>query len=58
MGDELMADVKQVSTRISSELHRKVRIKAIETGKSVSEVIREKLTEWVEDPPEETEEEP
>jgi predicted DNA-binding protein len=44
-----MMDVKQVSTRISSDLHRKVRIKAIKTGKTVSEVIREKLEEWVSD---------
>lgn len=48
-----MADIKQVSTRIPSELHRKVRIKAIETGKTISEIIKEKLEEWVEDPPQE-----
>ena len=44
-----MADSKQVVTRISEDLHRKVKIKSAETGKTITEVIKEKLEEWVED---------
>ena len=44
-----MDDRKQVVTRIPDDLHRKVKIKSAETGKTITEVIKEKLEEWVED---------
>ncbi len=44
-----MDDRKQVVTRISDDLHRKVKIKSAETGKTITEVIKEKLEEWVRD---------
>ena len=48
---ETMADRKQVVTRISYDLHRKVKIKSAKTGKTITEVVKEKLEEWVEDDP-------
>ena len=46
-----MDDTKQVVTRISDDLHRKVRIKSAKTGKTITEVIKESLEEWVQDDP-------
>ena len=47
-----MADSKQVVTRISEDLHRKVKIKSAKTGKTITEVVKEQLEQWVEnDPP-------
>ena len=43
-----MADQKQVVTRVPDDLHRKVKIKSAKTGKTITEVVREKLEEWVE----------
>jgi predicted HicB family RNase H-like nuclease len=53
-GRIIMADRKQVVTRIPDDLHRKVKIKSAKTGKTITEVVKEKLEEWVEDdlPPE------
>jgi gas vesicle protein len=48
-GRIIMADRKQVVTRIPGDLHRKVKIKSAETGKTITEVIKESLEEWVED---------
>ena len=50
----IMTDRKQVVTRIPDDLHRKVKIKSAKTGKTITEVVKEKLEEWVEDdlPPE------
>jgi predicted DNA-binding protein len=48
-GGWIMADSKQVVTRIPEDLHRKVKIKSAETGKTITEVVKEKLEEWVED---------
>jgi hypothetical protein len=48
---EKMDDRKQVVTRISHDLHRKVKIKSAETGKTITEVIKERLEEWVQDDP-------
>jgi gas vesicle protein len=50
-GRMIMADRKQVVTRIPGDLHRKVKIKSAETGKTITEVIKERLEEWVEDDP-------
>ena len=46
-----MADRKQVVTRIPDDLHRKVKIKSAKTGKTITEVVKEKLEEWVRDDP-------
>jgi predicted DNA-binding protein len=56
-GREMMADKKQVVTRIPDDLHRKVKIKSAKTGKTITEIIKEGLEEWVEDdlPPEDEE---
>jgi len=43
-----MDEIKQVSTRIPLDLYIKVKIKAARTGKTMTEVIRERLEEWVE----------
>ena len=51
IGGWIMADRKQVVTRISDDLHRKVKIKSAETGKTITEVIKESLEEWVQDDP-------
>jgi len=45
----IMADKKQIVTRVPSDLHRKVKIKSAKTGKTITEVVKEKLEEWVED---------
>jgi len=45
---ENMTEIKQVSTRISLELYRRVKIKAARTGKTMTEIIRKRLEEWVE----------
>ena len=51
-GGWIMADSKQVVTRISEDLHRKVKIKSAKTGKTITEVVKEQLEQWVEnDPP-------
>ena len=46
-----MADKKQVVTRIPDDLHRRVKIKSAKTGKTITEVVKEKLEEWVENDP-------
>ena len=46
-----MADRNQVVTRIPDDLHRKVKIKSARTGKTITEVVKEKLEEWVKDDP-------
>ena len=47
-----MADKKQIVTRVPDDLHRKVKIKSAKTGKTITEVVKEKLEQWVEnDPP-------
>jgi len=45
---ENMTEIKQVSTRIPLDLYRKVKIKAARTGKTMTEIIRKRLEEWVE----------
>jgi hypothetical protein len=47
----MTADRKQVVTRIPGDLHRKVKIKSAKTGKTITEVVRERLEEWVRDDP-------
>ena len=38
---------KQLTIRVSADLHRRVKVKAAEDGVSISEVIRRKLEGWV-----------
>ena len=37
---------RRITVVVSDELHRKARLKSVETGKSMSEVIREALEKW------------
>lgn len=46
-----MADEKQITTRIPLELHRKVKAKAALEDRTITEVIRELLRDWVSEPP-------
>lgn len=41
--------MKQINARVSEELHRAARIKALKTGKSLTQVINELLQDWVEE---------
>lgn len=41
---------KRITVKVSEELHRRVKIKAAMVGKSVSDVLREYLDSWVEEP--------
>ena len=42
-----MPDIKRrITVIVSEELHRKARLKAAETDKPVSEVVREALERW------------
>jgi len=53
-GVTLLVDKKRVNVVLPEELHRKAKVKAALTGKSMAEVMREALEKWVEgDPPEE-----
>jgi predicted HicB family RNase H-like nuclease len=48
---------KRITVRISESLHRKVKAKAALSGKSISDVLREYLEAWVEEPVPEPEKE-
>ncbi len=48
---------KRITVRISESLHRKVKAKAALSGKSISDVLREYLEAWVEEPLSEPEKE-
>ena len=41
---------KRITIKVSDTLHRKVKVKAALLGKSVSDVLREYLETWVEEP--------
>lgn len=42
---------KRIAVKLPDELHRAVKIRAAVTGKTIAEVVREALEEWVgEDP--------
>jgi len=46
-----MADLeKRITIKVSETLHRKVKVKAAMIGKSISDILREYLEEWVEEP--------
>lgn len=36
-----------INIKLPLELHKKARIKSIETGKTMQEVVLEKMAEWV-----------
>ncbi len=40
---------KRITVRVPDSLHRKVKAKSALVGKSVSDVLREYLTQWVEE---------
>ena len=48
---------KRITVKVSENLHRKVKVKAAMMGKSISDVLREYLEEWVEETPSEPNEE-
>jgi len=50
-----MEDKKQLVAWVPEELHRKARVKSAQTGRPISEVIREALRRWVEETPPTTE---
>ena len=39
----------RITLKVSADLHRRTRIKAAETGRFVSDVVREFLEEWTAD---------
>ena len=41
---------KRITVRVPESLHRKIKAKAALSGKSVSDVLREYLETWVEEP--------
>jgi predicted HicB family RNase H-like nuclease len=46
-----MADLeKRITVKVTESLHRKVKVKAAIVGKSISDILREFLEEWVEEP--------
>jgi predicted HicB family RNase H-like nuclease len=49
-----MADMaefeKRITVKVSETLHRKVKVKAAMIGKSISDILREYLEAWVEEP--------
>jgi predicted HicB family RNase H-like nuclease len=42
---------KRITVKVTEGLHRQVKIKAAIVGKSISDILREFLEEWVEEPP-------
>lgn len=46
-----MANTKKVVAQVPIELHKAAKIKAAQTGRPISEVIREALDKWVKDRP-------
>jgi predicted HicB family RNase H-like nuclease len=42
-----MAEPKRIVIKVSDELHRRVREKAIRDGINVSQLVRSWLTEWI-----------
>ena len=44
-----MATRKQVVVRVPDVLHRKLKVKAAEEGRTITEIVRGMLEEWVED---------
>lgn len=42
---------KRITVRVPESLHRKVKARAALEGKSVSDVLRDYLKEWVKDDP-------
>lgn len=46
-----MADLeKRITVKVSEDLHRKVKVKAAMVGKSISDILREYLETWLEEP--------
>jgi predicted HicB family RNase H-like nuclease len=47
--------MKQINVRIPDELHRAVKMKAASQGRSMAEIIKEFLEQWVKDDADDTE---
>ena len=41
---------KRITVKVTEALHRKVKVKAAMVGKSISDILREYLEAWVEEP--------
>jgi predicted HicB family RNase H-like nuclease len=41
---------KRITVKVTETLHRKVKVKAAMVGKSISDILREYLEAWVEEP--------
>lgn len=44
-----MDKFKRLTVNVTPEFHHKVRVKAAQEGKTISDVIRELLTQWLEE---------
>ena len=42
---------KRITVRVPESLHRKIKVKAAMLDKTISDVLREYLEAWVEEPP-------
>ena len=42
---------KRLSVRLPADLHRTVKLKAVQVERPVSEIVRELLQKWIEDDP-------
>ena len=42
---------KRLSVRLPADLHRRVKLKAVQVDRPVSAIVRELLRNWVEDDP-------
>lgn len=45
---------KRITVKVTESLHRKVKVKAAMVGQSISDILREFLEDWVEEPPPES----
>jgi Arc/MetJ-type ribon-helix-helix transcriptional regulator len=48
-GENMMADrgVKRITVDVPAEFHKQVKRRALDLGTTVSDVVRELLTEWL-----------
>ena len=46
-----MEQIKRITVKVPASLHHKVKVKAAIEGKTVSDVLRQYLIEWVKDDP-------
>lgn len=46
-----MISDKKIIARVPEPLHRAVKLKAFQMGKTITQVVKERLEEWVSDDP-------